>query len=771
VPPTSASDSAGDSSPNATAASSRIVYRACPLCEATCGIAVEVTGERVTRIRGDEEDPFSRGYLCPKAHGLIGLQEDPDRLQRPVRREGGRWIEMEWDEAFALVGEKLRAVRDEHGSGALGAYVGNPSVHDLGASLFVPALLRSLGSKKRFSASSVDQLPKMLSSAAMFGGGLTVPIPDVDHTQYLLMLGANPLVSNGSLMTAPDMRGRLRALRERGGRLVVIDPRRSETAEIADEHHFIRPGSDALFLFSLVHTLFEEGLVSLGRLAEFTNGVETVHQLALGFSPEATAAITGIAAEETRRLARDFAAAESAACYGRIGTCTQEFGTLASWLVDVVNVLTGNLDRRGGAMFTRSATSSGAPAAERAGKAVDHGRWRSSVRGLPESFGELPVAALSEEIDSAGDEGIRALITVAGNPVLSTQNGARLEKALESLDFMVSVDLYVNETTRFADVILPPTTPLERPHYDIAFMGLAVRNNAKFSPAVLPAPADSPQQWEILAEIAGSLNGVGAAVVDDLVLGAVLKGCVGSPKTACPDVSAEEARAALGNERGPERILDLMLRAGPYGDRFDPARNGLSLAALREAEHGIDLGPLVPAIPDVLATESGAVELAPEMITADVARLLEWLERCAQEQAVDPSNGRFLLIGRRHVRSNNSWMHNVASLAKGRDRCTLLVNPEDAQHLGIEDGGRARLRARVGELVAPVSLSAAMMPGVVSLPHGYGHDAPGAQLQFARKQAGVNSNLLSDEEQLDAVSGNAVLNGIPVTITAAETEG
>jgi anaerobic selenocysteine-containing dehydrogenase len=757
--------------PTATTDSSRTVYRACPLCEATCGIAVEVTGDRVTKIRGDEDDPFSRGYLCPKAHGLIGLQEDPDRLQRPVRRDGGRWIEMEWDEAFALVAERLRAVRDEHGAGALGAYVGNPIVHDLGASLFLPALLRSLGSKKRFSASSVDQLPKMLSSAAMFGGGLTVPIPDVDHTSHLLMLGANPLASNGSLMTAPDMRGRLRALRQRGGRLVVIDPRRSETAEIADEHHFIRPGSDALFLFSLVHTLFEEELGSLGRLAEFTNGVDTVRELARAFSPEATAATTGIAAAETRRIARDFAAAESAVCYGRIGTCTQEFGTLASWLVDVVNVLTGNLDRRGGAMFTRSATSSGAPRTKRGGKAVDHARWRSSVRGLPESFGELPVAALAEEIDSAGDEHIRALITVAGNPVLSTQNGARLAKALESLDFMVSVDLYVNETTRFADVILPPTSPLERSHYDIAFMGLAVRNNAKFSPAALPAPADSPQQWEILARIAGGLNGVGPDVVDDLVLGAVLKSCVGGPNTACPDVSAEAARAALGDVRGPERILDLMLRAGPYGDRFDPASDGLSLASLREAEHGIDLGPLAPAIPDVLTTESGAVELAPELITADVARLQEWHERNAQARAVDPANGRFLLVGRRHVRSNNSWMHNIASLAKGRDRCTLLVNPQDAQRLGLEDGARARVRSRVGELLAPVALSDVMMPGVVSLPHGYGHDAPGAQLQLARKQAGVNSNLLADEEHLDALSGNAVLNGIPVEIAAAAAEG
>jgi len=580
-----------------TSDSTRTVFRACPLCEATCGIAVTVEGERVTSVRGDEDDPFSRGYICPKAHGLIGLQEDPDRLRAPVRREGGRFVEISWDEAFEEVGARLREVRDSHGASALAAYAGNPTVHDLGSTLFVPALLRSLGSKKRFSATSVDQLPKMLSGAAMFGGSLTVPIPDVDHTDYLLMLGANPLVSNGSLMTAPDMRGRLRALRERGGRLVVIDPRRSETAEIADEHHFIRPGSDALFLFSLVFTLFDEDLVALGRLDEFTHGVDEVRALAAPFPPETTAAVTGIPAEETRRIAREFRAASSAACYGRIGTCTQEFGTLASWLVDVVNVLTGNLDRRGGALFARAATSAGVYKTG-PGKAVDYGRWRSSVRDLPETFGEFPVAALAEEIDSAGDDGIRALITVAGNPVLSSPNGARLEKALESLDFMVSVDVYINETTRFADIILPPTSSLERPHYDLAFYSLSVRNIAKYSPVVLDAPENSRQQWRILAELAGRLNGVDAETVDNLVLSSLLKGCVGSEQTACPDVSVEDAREALGDEPGPERILDLMLRSGPYGDRFDPTSDGLNLDRLKAAIHGIDLGPLEPSVPD-----------------------------------------------------------------------------------------------------------------------------------------------------------------------------
>ena len=752
MPPTSPSNEA------------RSLFRSCPLCEATCGIAVHVAGNRAIGVTGDGDDPLSRGFLCPKAHGLIGLQEDPDRLRRPVRREGARFVEIDWDEAFALTASKLSAVRDAHGPGALAAYAGNPTVHDFGATLFVPALMRSLGSKKRFSASSVDQLPKMLSSASMFGGGLTIPIPDVDRCGHLLVLGANPLASNGSLMTAPDMRGRLRRLRERGGRLIVIDPRRSETAAIADEHHFIHPGSDALFLFSLVHTLFDEDLVALGRLESSVEGVDRVRELAQAFPAEDTATATGIPASEARRIAREFAAAESAACYGRMGTCTQQFGTLASWLVDVVNTLTGNLDREGGVMFPRSATS---PGVDRSGpgKPVDHARWRSSVRDLPESFGEFPVAALSEEIDSAGDDRIRALVTVAGNPVLSTPNADRLAKALEALDFMVSVDFYINETTRFADVILPPTSPLERPHYDLAFSGLAVRNVAKYSPPALEPPPDGMEQWRILAEIAGGLNGVGAEVVDELVLGSVLGTCVGSPNTACPDITPERARELLGSVPGPERILDAMLRAGPYGDRFDPESGGINLERLKAAPHGIDLGALAPRIPELLTTPSGAIELAPPLLVGDVARLREALPG----NGAGAANEGLLLVGRRHVRSNNSWMHNVESLAKGRDRCTLLVHPEDASRFGLAGGQLARVRSRVGELTAPVVLSDEMMRGVVSLPHGYGHDAPGIRMRVAAAHAGVNSNVLSDEHEIDAISGNAVLNGVRVEIGPAGT--
>jgi anaerobic selenocysteine-containing dehydrogenase len=582
-------------------------------------------------------------------------------------------------------------------------------------------------------------------------------VPDVDRSDFLLVLGANPLASNGSLLTAPDLPGRLRRLRERGGKLVVVDPRKSETAQIADQHLFIRPGTDAFFLFSLIEALFAQDLVRLGRVEGFARGLDEVRTLAKDFPAEATQGLTGIEAGALRRLAAEFAGAQSAACYGRIGTCTQEFGTLASWLVDLVTILTGNLDRPGGALFARAATGP-AQDAPRKRRGVPYARWRSSVRGLPEAFGELPVAALAEEIDAAGEGRIRALVTVAGNPVLSTPNAGRLARALEGLEFMASVDFYLNETTRFADVILPPTAPLERSNCDVAFYPLSVRNWVKFSPAAVPPPPGAKAQWEILAELAGRVNGANAEAVDDLVLASLLESTVG-PGSGAPGVSAEQARAKLGDERGPERILDLLLRGGPWGDRFDPSRGGLSLARLREAPHGIDLGPLEPRLPELLATESGLLELAPELLVADVARLRARLR--------EPAAAGLSLVGRRHLRSNNSWMGNLHALAKGRERCTLLVNPQDAERLGLRDGGRARVRSRVGELVAPVAVSAEMMPGVVSLPHGFGHDAPGARLAVAARHAGVNSNLLADEERIDALSGNGVLNGIPVEVGPA----
>jgi anaerobic selenocysteine-containing dehydrogenase len=738
-----------------------VVYRSCVLCEAHCGVAVHVdrAAREVVAIRGDEADALSRGYICPKALGMKELVEDPDRVRTPLRRVGDRFEEISWEEAFDLVALRLGAIRDANGPNAIATYLGNPNAHDFASNFSVPALVRALQTKWRFSATSVDQLPKMVSGCLLFGGVTTFPVPDVDRTDFFLVLGANPLTSNGSLMTAPDMRGRLRRLTQRGGRLVVVDPRRSETAAVADDHLAIRPGSDALFLFALVHVLFEEGLVSLGRLAEFTDGVDAVRDLAREFSPEAVAPATGLEPEAIRSLARDFAAAPRAACYGRFGTCTQEFGTLVSWLVDVVNILTGNLDREGGVMFPWPAHVAADPRSARAGR-VPYARWRSRVRGLPEFAGELPVAALAEEIDTPGEGQVRALLTIAGNPVLSTPNAGRLDRALAGLDFMVSIDVYVNETTRHADVILPTTTALERTNYDLLFHGLSVRNHAKWSPKVLEPPPGVRDLFYIATELAGRLGGLGGAhghAVEELLLGSLLESTVGEGK-ACPDISQAEARERLSKWAGPERILDLMLRSGRYGDRFRDDNEGLSLGALMAAEHGVDLGALEARLPEMLSTGSRRIELAPDLLVADVERLGE---------ALHAAPAPLVLIGRRQVRTNNSWMHNLPVLAKGKPRCTLLVHPDDAAKHGLEAGGRARIRSRVGDIVAPVEVTDAMRPGVVSLPHGFGHDAPGVQLRVAAElQPGVNSNLLADELGLDALSCNAILNGIPVELEA-----
>jgi anaerobic selenocysteine-containing dehydrogenase len=640
-------------------------------------------------------------------------------------------------------------------------YIGNPNVHNLAGTLYNRVLIQALRSTNIYSASTVDQMPKQVSAGLMFGTALSIPIPDIDRTDHLLILGANPFASNGSLMTAPDYPGRLRALRARGGKLVVVDPRRSKTAEEADEHLFIRPGTDAHFLFAIVHTLFDERLVSLGNVADHLVGVDDVERLARDFAPESVAPVCGIDAETIRRTARELAAAPRAAVYARIGTCTQEFGTLASWLVDVVNTLTGNLDRPGGAMFTKpaagSANTGGSPGV---GRGVRFGRRRSRVRGLPEMYGELPVVCLAEEIETPGEGQVRGMITVAGNPVLSTPDATRLDRALASLEFMVSVDIYRNETTRHADVILPPEGALARGHYDLAFYQLSIRNIANYSPPVVDLEPGEMAEAEILLRLAGAVAGEGAAAdpaaLDDLVVAGLVQKAVQRTGSNVEGRDPDELLAALSSRRGPERILDLMLRTGPYGDGFGADRSGLSLRVLEATPHGVDLGPLQPRIPEVLRTPTGKVELAPEPIVDDVARLRSSLAR--------GQNGEMVLVGRRDLRSNNSWMHNLDVLVKGKERCTLHLHPADADRLSLADGDTACVRSRSGEVAVTVEVTDAIMPGVVSIPHGWGHGVDGADLAVAAKRPGVNSNVLADAELYDPLSGNAVLNGIPVRV-------
>jgi anaerobic selenocysteine-containing dehydrogenase len=595
----------------------------------------------------------------------------------------------------------------------------------------------------------------------MFGGGLTVPVPDVDRTDFLLMLGANPYESNGSLATAPDWPGRLEALVARGGTLVVVDPRRTKTAAVANRHIAVRPGADPFLLMAMVNVLAAEDLVDPGPAGEYLAGLDEVLDAAAPFTPEAVEDVTGVDAGTIRTLARDLAAAPTACVYGRIGTTTALYGTLTSWLVDVLNALTGNLDRPGGAMFTTAAAgASNTRGTPRVGRGIKLGRRHSRVRGLPETLGELPVACLAEEIDTPGEGQVRALVTVAGNPVLSTPNASRLDAALATLDFYVAVDPYVNETTRHADVILPVPTALQKGHYDLALLQLGLRNVANYSPPVLPMDEGQMDEWRILARLALIFQGMGAgadpALVDDLVVGTLVAAAVGDETSLIAGRDADEIMAALGDRTGPERLIDLMLRTGPYGDGFGAEPGGLSLDVLLDNPHGVDLGPLEPRLPDVLRTPTGMVELAPAILLADVDRL---------RSALDAPTGGLTLVGRRDLRSNNSWMHNVEVLVKGKPRCTVHVHPHDAARLGLADGADAEVSSRTGKLTIPVEVTDAIRPGVVSIPHGWGHDVDGVELSVARRYAGVNSNLLADDELIDPVSGTSVLNGIPVELS------
>ena len=736
----------------------------CPLCEATCGLTITTRGAAIESIRGDRDDVFSRGYICPKAYALKELDADPDRIRTPLVRRDGKFVAVGWDEAMAEIDRGLGAIFRDHGRDAVAVYLGNPNAHHL-SGMYMPALIKAIGTRNVFSASTVDQMPKQVSAGLMFGTVLSVPVPDVDRTDYLLMLGANPLASNGSLMTAPDIKGRLRALRARGGKLVVVDPRRSLTAVEADAHHFIRPGTDAHLLFAIVQVLLAERRANPGRLAEHLNGLAEVERLAKAFTPEAVAPVTGLDAATIRGIARDLAAAPRAAVYGRIGTCTQEFGTLASWLVDVVNVLTGNLDREGGAMFPKAAAGSrNATGVPGTGRGVKLGRFTSRVRGLPEVYGELPAACLAEEIDTPGDGRIRGLVTVAGNPVLSTPNAGRLRNALATLDFMVSVDIYLNETTRHAHVVLPAPSALSRSHYDVALYNLAIRNVANYSRAVFPLAPGELDEWEVLLKIGGVASGMGPSAdvgaLDDLVIAQVAGKEVATPGSPVEGRDPAELIAALGSRRGPDRVLDFLLRSGPYGDAFGTREGGLTLDFLEQHPHGVDLGPLAPRIPEVLRTPSGKIELAPPAIVTDVARLAATLGRATEA---------LVLVGRRTLRSNNSWMHNLDVLVKGRPVCTLHVHPDDARRLGLTDGAAARVRSRVGALEIPVEVTDGIMPGVVSIPHGWGHDDPDSALTVAAAHAGANSNLLADDVAVDPLSGNAVLNGIPVSVEPIAT--
>ncbi len=738
----------------------RTALRICPLCEATCGLALTVDGSTVTAARGDRDDVFSRGFICPKGASFGAVDSDPDRLRAPLVRTNGELREATWEEAFDAVAAGVRPLVERYGPHSVGVVLGNPNVHTMAGALYPNVLLGALGSRSLFTASTLDQMPKHVSSGLLFGDANAIPVPDLDRTDHLLLIGANPLESNGSLCTAPDFPGRLRALKARGGTLTVVDPRRTRTAKLADRHVAIRPGSDALLLAAMAHVLYEEGLVDLGALAPHVGGVDDVAAAVRDFTPESVAAACDVDADVTRALARELAAAPTAAVYGRIGSCTVPHGTLASWLVDVLNILTGNLDRPGGALFPQAATDR-TPRPAGPGRGFALGRWRSRVSGHPEAKGELPLSALAEEIDTATDAGepVRALLTIAANPVLSAPDGDRLDKALESLDFMVSVDPYLNETSRHAHVVLPPPPPAQSPHHDFAFNTLAVRNQVRYTRPAVPLEPGRMAETEILARLTLAVtgaHGTDPAAVDALVIEQTLAKAVREPHSPAHGRDPAELTALLTGETGPERRLDLMLRLGPYGDGFGARPDGLTLERLLAHPHGIDLGPLRPRLPQPLKTRSGKVELLPAPIAADLPRLA---------RARDERPAGLVLVGRRHLRSNNSWMHNVPALTGGSNRCTLHVHPEDAARLGLRGAQPVRVTGPGGAVTVPAEVTDAVRPGVVSLPHGWGHDRPGTRQTHAATDPGVNVNQLLDGSALDPLSGNAVLNGVPVTLT------
>lgn len=709
----------------------KLHYSTCTLCEAMCGIEVATQGNRILSIKGDKDNPFSEGHVCPKASALKDLYDDPDRLKRPIKKVGDEWQEIPWSEAFDYVAEKLHHIQSTHGKDAVGVYLGNPNAHNMGAILFGPYFYRALESHNRYSATSVDQLPHHIVSRRLFGHMSQIPIPDIDRTQHFVIIGGNPLASNGSIMTVPNVKKRLKGVQKRGGKVVVIDPKRTDTADLSCEHHFIRPGSDVLLLLAMLHVVFEKQLHSAEALLPYAEDLLDVEGYVKDFSPETVSELTGIKASQITKLVTDFCEAESAACYGRMGASVQAFGTLTQYLIMLFNMLTGNLDRQGGMMFTQPAADI-LPVSSRG----SIGGYSSRVRGLPAFAGEYPVACLAEEILTPGESQIKAMVIGAGNPVVTTPNTEQLERAFSQLDFVVSVDFYISETSHHADIILPPVTPLERDHYDVVFHNFAVRNYATYSEAVVNIDDNQLTDWQIylsLAERLDRLNGKSTAHYQSLW------------------------------QKQPQGVIDDLLKSGQYGAHASANASGkegynLSLDKLKAHPHGIDLGPLQSALPNAIFHENKKIDLDFDYFMPDIARVkTHFFDRMRNENQM-------VLIGRRHIKTNNSWLHNSPRMVKGNNRCTLQLHPVDAAKYQVQEGDRVKVTSRVGHVQVEAEITDSIMPGVVSIPHGWGHNKKGIKLGVASQYPGVNTNILTDEMQVDTLSGNGVLNGVPVSL-------
>lgn len=753
-----------------TAATTRTVKRSCPTCEACCGLVLEVddTAQKILSVHGDPHDPRSQGYVCAKSQAFKYIHDDPERLRTPVRKTAdGDWEAITWDEAYAEIAEKLNAIRAESGKDAIALYVGNPTGHIVSCQLYLQGLMQSLGTERFFSAGTVDQHPQQMGSFVLYGEEWKFPIPDTDRTDYFIIMGANPMVSQGSLMSAPDIESRLKAIRARGGKIVVLDPRYTETAEQADQHIYIRPGTDAFMLMAFINEMFAKDLITPGHLDGLIDGIEDLRAAVWDYTPESTAKLTGIEPQVLRQLVAEYCAANTGAAYGRIGLCTQEYGTLASWLVDVVSLLAGKLDVPGGMMFPRPPTSAPGPGTP---DTSEHwGRWVSRVRGFPETCGELPANLMAEEITAPGDDKVRALVTICGNPVLSVPNGKEIREALKTLDFMVALDIYINETSSQADIILPSTTQAEQSNYDLTFTGTSGRNFANYTPKLFEPENNLQTMGEALCEITAGLNGISAADMDNFMFEGTLERVITQSAAIGRELDADAIRAEYADQPGWERMIDIMLRNGPYGDGFNAeSEQGLSLAKLRTLGGNVDLGALETQLPEQLKTEGQRIRLMHPLITGEFARIAKAFSETSSVQEIAQDDHNMLLIGRRHIRDMNSWLHNIKQYVRGKDRCTMIIHRSDADRLGLTDGGLALVRSKVGESNVPVEVSDDIMPGVVSIPHGFGHIYNDSQQSLANDQApGISCNDLIDHEALDTASGTSVVNGARVQIYAA----
>jgi len=697
-------------------------YRNCNICEAMCGLEIQYKDKEILSIKGDQKDPFSKGYNCPKATALQDFYNDKERLKTPIRRTATGWEDISWDEAFEEITEKFSAIQQAHGKNALAIYLGNPNAHSLGNGLFLKPFMKSLGTINRFSSASTDQMPHHVAANFMLGAGMLIPVPDIDRTDFMLIIGGNPVVSNGSMMTAPNVIGRMKAIQKRGGKVVVIDPRCTRTAKIADQHLFIRPEKDALLLFSMINCVFAAKKTNLRHLASMVEGLEELEEIAQNYTPETVAEFVGIEANAIRTLADDMMTADSAVCYSRMGASTQTFGGLCQWLTNVLNIITGNFDRAGGAMFPQPAFDM--IRNHKKGHKSSFGQYHSRVRKLPFFNGEFPVATLADEILTQGEGQIKSLITIAGNPVLSAPSGDKLADAFDTLDYMVSVDIYLNETTKHANIILPGTTGVENSHFDIFFNSFSVRNTVKYSPPLFEKEDNQRADWQILAELSARMAGV--------------------------PLDHQSLKIT------PEMILDMELKNGPYGEQ------GMSLQKLIDNPHGIDIGPLMPCLEERIKTENGKINILPQLYVDDLPRLNAVMTKPARDNQYP-----FDLIGRRLVKSHNTWTQNSDRLVKGKNPCTLEVNPEDAKALGISKGQILKVSSINGAVEIEAVITDDIQKGVVSMPQGWGHNQKGTKMSVAATQPGVSINDLTDANRVDTLTGNAALNGTPVAIAVA----